>query len=196
LHDNINQILVTIKLYLELAMDDTKSKDDLIKRSAEKIMYCITEIRTLSKSLAPPSLNDYGLVEAITELIENIRLTKTFNIDLNIKLDSINKFDSLQQLYIYRIIQEQLNNIIKHADAKNVSVELLEKNDSIDLIIHDDGKGFNPKEKSGGIGLTNIQNRAELLNGSLEIISAPNEGCLLRVKITEKSYHTLMPDLL
>lgn len=159
-------------------------------------MYCINEIRTLSKSLAPPSLNDYGLVEAITELIENIRLTKTFNIDLNIKLDSINKFNNLQQLYIYRIIQEQLNNIIKHANASNVLVELLENSESVDLIIRDDGKGFNPKEKSNGIGLTNIQNRAELLNGSLQIISAPNKGCLLKVMIVENSYHVLMPDLL
>lgn len=196
LHDNINQILVTIKLYLELALDDFNLKDDLIKRSSEKIMYCINEIRTLSKSLAPPSLNEYGLVEAITELIENIRLTKTFNIDLNVKLDSINRFNSLQQLYIYRIIQEQLNNIIKHANARKVSVELIESYQFIDLIIHDDGKGFNPKEKSGGIGLTNIQNRAELLNGTLEIISAPNEGCLLKVRIAEKSYHNLMQDLL
>ena len=196
LHDNINQILVTIKLYLELALDDNRLKDDLIKRSSEKIMYCINEIRTLSKSLAPPSLNEYGLVEAITELIENIRLTKTFNIDLKVKLDSINQFNSLQQLYIYRIIQEQLNNIIKHANAKNVSVELIENFQSIDLIIRDDGKGFNPKEKSGGIGLTNIQNRAELLNGTLEIISAANEGCLLKVRIAEKTYHNLMQDLL
>ncbi|HKH59280.1 MAG TPA: response regulator [Flavitalea sp.] len=196
LHDNINQILVTIKLYLELALDDRNLKDDLIKRSSEKILYCINEIRTLSKSLAPPSLNEYGLVEAITELIENIRLTKTFNIDLKVKLDSINQFNSMQQLYIYRIIQEQLNNIIKHANAKKVSVELIEKYPFIDLIIHDDGKGFNPKEKSGGIGLTNIQNRAELLNGTLEILSAPNEGCLLKVRIAEKSYHNLMQDLL
>jgi two-component system sensor histidine kinase UhpB len=196
LHDNINQILVTIKLYLELALDDRSLKDDLIKRSSEKILYCINEIRTLSKSLAPPSLNEYGLVEAITELIENIRLTKTFNIDLKVKLDSINQFSSLQQLYIYRIIQEQLNNIIKHANAKKVSVELIENYPFIDLIIQDDGKGFNPKEKSGGIGLTNIQNRAELLNGTLEITSAPNEGCLLKVRIAEKTYHNLMQDLL
>lgn len=196
LHDNINQILVTIKLYLELALDDSRLKDDLIKRSSEKIMYCINEIRTLSKSLAPPSLNDYGLVEAITELIENIRLTKSFNIDLKVKLDSINQFNGLQQLYIYRIIQEQLNNIIKHAAAKNVWVELVENYRSIDLIIRDDGKGFNPKEKSGGIGLTNIQNRAELLNGTLEIISAKNEGCLLKVRIAEKTVHDLMPDLM
>ena len=196
LHDNINQILVTIKLYLELALDDSRLKDDLIKRSSEKIMYCINEIRTLSKSLAPPSLNDYGLVEAITELIENIRLTKSFNIDLKVKLDSINQFNGLQQLYIYRIIQEQLNNIIKHAAAKNVWVELVENYRSIDLIIRDDGKGFNPKEKSGGIGLTNIQNRAEQLNGTLEIISAKNEGCLLKVRIAEKTVHDLMPDLM
>ena len=168
----------------------------MIKRSSEKIMYCINEIRTLSKSLAPPSLNEYGLVEAISELIENIRLTKTFNIELKVKLDSINQFNSLQQLYIYRIIQEQLNNIIKHAHAKNVFVELVESYQTIDLIIRDDGRGFNPKEKSGGIGLTNIQNRAELLNGTLEIISEQNKGCTLKVRIAEKTIHNLMPDLM
>lgn len=196
LHDNINQILVTIKLYLELALDDRRLKDDMIRRSTEKIMYCISEIRTLSKSLAPPSLNEYGLVEAISELIENIRLTKTFNIDLTVKLDSINQFNSLQQLYIYRIIQEQLNNIIKHAHANNVSVELVENYQSIDLIIRDDGRGFNPKEKSVGIGLNNIQNRAELLNGTLEIISEHNKGCTLKVTIAEKTFHNLMPGLM
>jgi len=195
LHDNINQVLVTIKLYLELATDDPKLKDDLIKRSVERIMYCITEIRTLSKSLAPPSLNDHGLIEAITELVDNLRLTKTFNIDLNLKLESL-QFSNLQQLYIYRIIQEQLNNIIKHANAKNVWVELIENYHYVDLIIRDDGQGFNPKEKSSGIGLTNIQNRAELLNGTLEIISAVNDGCVLKVRIAEKSYQNLIPDLL
>ena len=196
LHDNINQILVTIKLYLGLALEDCTLKDDLIRRSSDKIMYCIDEIRTLSKSLAPPSLNEYGLVEAITDLIENIRLTKTFHINLKVKLDSIDQFNSLQQLYIYRIIQEQLNNIIKHANANNVLVELTENYEFVELVIQDDGKGFNPKEKSGGIGLTNIQNRAELLNGTLEIVSAPNEGCLLKVSISEKTYHNLMHDLL
>ena len=196
LHDNINQILVTIKLYLGLALEDCTLKDDLIRRSSEKIMYCIDEIRRLSKSLAPPSLNEYGLVEALTDLIENIRLTKTFHINLKVKLDSIDQFTGLQHLYIYRIIQEQLNNIIKHANAKNVIVELTENYECIELIIQDDGKGFNPKEKTGGIGLTNIQNRAELLNGTLEIISAPNEGCVLKVRISEKTYHNLMQDFL
>jgi two-component system, NarL family, sensor histidine kinase UhpB len=194
LHDNINQILVTIKLYLELALDDYRLKDDLIKRSSKKILYCINEIRTLSKSLAPPSLNDYGLVEAISELIENIRLTKTFDIEMDVRSESVRQFNGLQQLYIYRIIQEQLNNIIKHAHAKNVWVELVENCQSVDLVIRDDGKGFNPKEKSSGIGLTNIQNRAELLNGTLEIISAPGEGCLLKVGMAKKSVYHLLPE--
>jgi signal transduction histidine kinase len=82
---------------------------------------------------------------------------------------------------IFRILQEQTNNIIKYADAKNVIVTLKEENSKVYLSINDDGKGFNASVQSKGIGFVNIFNRVDAFGGEMELISSPGEGCSLRI---------------
>ena len=87
------------------------------------------------------------------------------------------------KLNIYRVIQEQINNIIKHADPKNVSVTVIAKNKIIYLTVTDDGKGFDMEKRRTGIGISNMMNRVESFNGKTEIVSSPGNGCRTTIEI-------------
>ena len=86
------------------------------------------------------------------------------------------------KLVIYRIIQEQLNNILKHAEACEVEVSLKNEDGQVELTIKDNGVGFDTTAKRTGIGLKNIRNRAQIYDGNVEIISSPGNGCTMKVK--------------
>jgi signal transduction histidine kinase len=95
----------------------------------------------------------------------------------------VKKLDNDQQLTLYRITQEQVNNILKHAMAKTVCISLNEEDEEAVLIISDDGMGFDITGKKQGIGLSNMKSRAELLNGRFFISSEPGLGCMLKVTL-------------
>ena len=92
-----------------------------------------------------------------------------------------------QKINVYRIIQEQLNNILKHAQASTVAIDLNKQREQIRLRVEDDGKGFDPRARRNGVGLSNIISRAELYNGKVEIDSAPGKGCRLEVILNSKA---------
>jgi signal transduction histidine kinase len=187
LHDNINQILSTTKLYLELAKSDNKERMHLIARSAENIHEAIHEIRNISRSLVPASIGDLGLLDSISDLVESVRTTRTIHVEFY----PVGKFDEKisdkEKLMLFRIIQEQVNNVLKHSGARNLIIELLleEAENRIELNITDDGKGFNPEKVKGkkGLGLSNIMSRADLFGGKVTIKSSPGQGCQLRVLV-------------
>ena len=182
LHDNINQLLTATKLYLDVAATQPLLKDEMIKRSTENLSLCMEEIRRLSSALVPPSIGFNSFSEIIIDLIQPIKLATTINIDYEVKGANKNILTTDQQLNVYRIIQEHLNNIIKHSKANNVLITLEQVKDHIDIRIKDDGQGFNVNARRKGIGFKNIQSRAELLNGKMNIISKMGEGCLLTVE--------------
>jgi PAS domain S-box-containing protein len=191
LHDNINQLLTAIKLYLNAASAQPSIKDEMIKRSIENLSKCIEEIRKLSSSLVPPSIDADSFTEVIKELAEPIKLATSLNIIYNIDNAKTTALTDLQQLNIYRIIQEHLNNILKHANAKNVSINMLHEDDQIILSIKDDGQGFDISARRHGIGFKNIQSRAELLNGKMKVLSKPGNGCLLVVNFPVNTIDSL-----
>ncbi len=181
LHDNISQVLTTTKLYLELAEANENIRLDLIEKSKNNLLNLINEVRALSKSLMPPILEDIGLEDAIYELVETYIVTQR----LNIKFHYSSGLDALAKdlkICLYRIVQEQLSNIARHAEAKNVIISLEANAPNINLVITDDGKGFNTTLIRKGIGINNIKNRIELYSGNLDIISSPGNGCTLRIK--------------
>ena len=186
LHDNINQILSTTKLYLELAKNDSSQRLNLINRSAGNIHTAIHEIRNISRSLVPSSIGDLGLQDSVTDLVESIRTTRTIHVEFY----PVGQFDEIindkTKLMLFRIIQEQVSNVLKHSGARNLIIELvLEESDhSIELNITDDGKGFIPSAVGKmGLGLSNITSRASLFGGKVTIQSEPGNGCKLRVQI-------------
>lgn len=184
LHDNINQVISSTKLYLEVVRNNPMENIELINRSIENLNMVVQENRKISKSLSPPSLGDVNLEDALEELIADINLTNKVKAQFNY-LGSFN--DKLiteeMRISIYRILQEQLNNILKHAEATEVNVDLTRQHNRLMLSIADNGKGFDPQQKRKGIGITNIINRTTLLHGSAEIESEPGKGCVLNIII-------------
>jgi PAS domain S-box-containing protein len=186
LHDNINQILSTTKLYLELAKNDNNQRLNLINRSAGNIHNAIHEIRNISRSLVPSSIGDLGLQDSIADLVESIRTTRTIHVEFYPMGEFDTRISDKAKLMLFRIIQEQVNNVLKHSGARNLIIELIlaEAERTIELSITDDGKGFNPeKVRKKGLGLSNITSRAELFGGKVTIQSASGRGCKLRVQI-------------
>lgn len=184
LHDNVNQVLTTTKLYLELAMSQPELKDDLLQKSQQNIMYVINEIRQLSRSLMNPSLGDLGLFASVNDLIEDIRATRKLKVYMQGDETLEHVLSGNLSLTIYRIIQEALNNAVKHAQASTVSVLMRQHNGRVEVTIKDDGTGFDPEVTKKGAGLKNIQNRVYLIDGTLQIWSAPGNGTTLRIQFT------------
>jgi two-component system sensor histidine kinase UhpB len=186
LHDNINQILTAVKLSLSLAIE-YKDNAPLISRCQKNVETVMEEIRKLSKELIlPGNLRELGLSSSIEDLMkQTLHLT-----GIQWKLAARNIDDTLlseeQKLAIYRIVQEQLNNILKHAEASSITIHLSTSHSKIHLKIADNGKGFNTGEQRNGIGITNIINRAELFNGKVTIDSSPGKGCTLEVVLNSK----------
>jgi PAS domain S-box-containing protein len=178
LHDNVNQVLTTVKLYIELCTNDMGNKE-LMQRSMSLLQACIDEIRSLSKQLSAPSLGKISLKDSVKDLVKTMTATGKTKIQLNTKAIKDIPVDKELHLAIYRILQEHLTNIMKHAEAKKVRIVINYLDDDIILKVSDDGKGFDPAHAANGIGIDNMTSRAESLGGKLTINSAPGLGCVL-----------------
>lgn len=184
LHDNVNQILASAKLYLSSALTTSDKKDEMMEESKKLIDSGIQEIRKLSKSLVPPSLGKSTLQESIEQLVDPVRIITDKKIETSLSLTDETILCNHLKITIYRIIQEQMNNIMKYADATLIRIILKQEKNTIWLVVSDNGKGFDVKAKRKGIGLTNITNRAEVYNGKVSIKSSPGNGCSLSVLFT------------
>jgi signal transduction histidine kinase len=183
LHDNVNQVLSTIKLYLEMAKTNTDLKDALIEKSIVNVNAVIDEIRRISTALMSYSISELGLVSSITELAENINMVKTIRVEVDVEEFNEGHLGDNQKIMFFRIVQEALNNIIKHSFATSVLIQIRELDNKIQLTVKDNGKGFDVNHTKKGIGVYNIQNRVSMFNGSLLLNSAPGKGCELKVEI-------------
>jgi PAS domain S-box-containing protein len=180
LHDNVNQILVGTKLYLEMARKDDKKGKELIKYSIELIQSSINEIRMLSTKNVTP-LKDIDLRQLLQVLTDELGKTTGINYTFVYEVPDQTMDDDLK-LNVYRIIQEQINNIIKHSGAANASISIHLADSRIIIVVADDGKGFDVNKKRKGIGISNMINRIESFNGEVHIRSSEGKGC--EVKIT------------
>jgi signal transduction histidine kinase len=186
LHDNVNQVLTTTKLYLDLAVANPELKDELIAKSSKNIINVITEIRKLSQSLMIPSLEELGLLDSIEDLVESINTTKKIHaVFVHEKIDET-ILNENQKLTLFRITQEALNNIIRHANATRTTIELSNNKKRVQLTIKDNGKGFDSFSTKKGAGLNNIRNRVYLLSGQLTINTHPGKGCTLVVELPHR----------
>ena len=181
LHDNVNQLLMSAKLFMNSAQTDPQKANEHIEKAITYQLMAVEEIRKLSKTLNTSLVKVIGLSRSIDDIIINMKafqqIETRFQYDQ--KLDKLLSDD--QKLMIFRILQEQTNNIIKYANAKNVLITLKEENSKISLSITDDGKGFDASVQSKGIGFINIYNRVDAFGGDMELISSPGNGCALRI---------------
>ena len=183
LHDNINQLLATVKMYIGIAKSKENLKDDLLESCYVYVNEAMEEIRKLSHSLVAPSLGDMGLQEALQELAQEINFTTGLQIQLINEINTGQIIDDKKELMLYRIVQEQMNNISKYANAKLIVIQLKSENDNLYLSIADNGIGFDTKKKAKGIGLKNIKSRVEFYSGKMNITSSPGQGCKLELTI-------------
>lgn len=181
LHDNVNQILASAKLFLSSPFLEGDEREKFTSKAAEQIHMAIEEIRKLSKSLVLPSTSDLGIIETINDMIGDIKWAQKIDISFHHAGIDESKLDTGLKLTIYRIVQEQMNNILKHAGATRIGISLKEGNKKFILTITDNGKGFDPAMRRKGIGLNNIINRADVFNGKVDIQSAPGKGSMVRV---------------
>ena len=183
LHDNVNQVLTTVKLYTEIVRDGVENPADFLNKSMQLLQNSINEIRSLSKRLSAPTLGKIRLVESVKELIDAVAATRRFSVRLHTSVITSLEVSQEVHLAVYRILQEHLTNVLKHAGASNVTVTLDRLRGCIHLRVTDDGKGFDPLVKHNGIGIANMITRAESLNGTLSIRSTPGKGCELEASI-------------
>ena len=182
LHDDIGQLLTATKFRLEALPNTNPEVDEQLENVKELITYTIKEVRTITKNLSTKVLEQHGLEAAIKEVCKPFYDPENLQINIEYKLG--NATDNKLQLAIYRIVQEAINNIIKHASASLISIKVLERKDHIFLQICDNGLGFDLTKENPmrGNGLSNIRERTYLFNGIFEIKSAVNEGTVITCK--------------
>lgn len=183
LHDSLGQVLLSIKMRIQRAKGKTDNDDTIIFETNQMLAETVQEVRNISNDLMPSVLVSYGLQGCLRNLCDT--LLSASGIRANLETNIENLLPSKTQIYLYRIIQEAINNITKHSGATRVDISLLKSGSDITLVIVDDGIGFDePTSQSGkGQGLINIKERAALLNGTCKIESEIGKGTTIFVTI-------------
>jgi PAS domain S-box-containing protein len=189
LHDNVNQILGASKLYIEAAKTNIPNRQMYLNKSSEYIVKAIEEIRKISKILIPPGMHNIGLVDGIKNLLKELEAIHP--IKFNFKEENIDEeeIDKKMQLNIFRIVQEQITNILKHSKADKAYIYLSRQEDGIELLIKDNGIGYDTSGMRKGVGITNIISRAGIYKGKVTITSKPDKGYALKVLLALKALH-------
>lgn len=183
LHDNINQLLVSAHLHLGICKMNAVNSVACLEKAAELINTSIKEIRTLSHTLIAPILQENNFAYVVKDLAIELHTTTGIIVDCQLQLPEESKIPDKLKLNLYRIIQEQLHNIVKYAKAKNVTIKIKQADSWIALKIADDGLGFDPSQKSKGVGFLNMHTRVSEYNGEMKMIAAPKQGCTIEIMI-------------
>lgn len=188
LHDGVGQLMTVVKLRLEELNDNPELKEEL----KGLINEIIGEIRRISYNVMPAALVDFGLEAALKGLVENTRKYSNINFDFEYIKETEQRLNFEYSIAIYRIVQEALNNILKHAEATEVYLHVEKRHDEIYLYIKDNGKGFDFTEITGneGFGLRSMKERVALLSGRMELKSAKGKGTGIEVfvPVSDKSF--------
>ncbi|MEP0984110.1 ATP-binding protein [Ekhidna sp.] len=182
LHDGLGPILTTLRLDIQSTSINQKLKQQLLK----KLDYTIQEVRNMSNNLMPSVLKDFGVGEAITNMVKEIDGSSAVSIRFkhDIPLDAV--LEDQIQISIYRIVQEAINNSLKHSNATDIKLSLTYFEDHLDLFISDNGQGFDVNELGSGNGIRNMKERVKLLSGSISIQSS-SRGTTIEIEIPNNS---------
>ena len=180
LHDNVNQLLMSAKLHICVAKTKSEGETELLDKANQYLLMAVEEIRSLSKKLNTTVITSIGLLKSIADIGSTMMLLKNIQLHTYISEETVAKMSTDQQMMVYRILQEQSNNILKYADTNEAIISLKQVHNNFELIISDNGQGFDKnEEKANGIGFINIFNRVDAYNGKAEIITSPGNGCTL-----------------
>ena len=181
LHDNVNQLLGATKLYIDMARKNEECKDEMLITASGYTLNAIEEIRKLSKTLITPLIKEIGLVDSIKDIIDELMLVHPIRIILTTNNFLEEGLDDKFKLNVFRIVQEQINNVLKHAAARTININIENNLDKLLLSITDNGIGFNTTQRKTGVGITNIKSRSELFNGIVQLTSSPGKGTSLSI---------------
>ena len=177
LHDGVGQMLAATRRSITTLQTAGGLPDEQTDATLSLIDESIREVRQLSHDMMPPSLRNKSLVQALTELAERMRASMP-----GIHTEWVDTgdlaLDKTQTLMLYRTVQEILSNVLRHAAAGNVHIEMVNHGDELNILIYDDGKGFDPAAigDGGGLGLKNIRSRVAYIGGKLELDTTPGKG--------------------
>lgn len=177
LHDGFGQLISALRLNISRLneTDNIQNKFGVVEKSESILKEMHTEIRNIAFNLMPATLIQYGLKEAIREFAQRINSSGKVQIDIDIHgLEE--RLDELQEISLYRVIQEWINNILKYAEAQKIQIQLVKHENEISVMIEDDGMGFDQKllKNSKGNGWRNIQSLLNHINASLDLDTSPN----------------------
>ncbi|TBR07258.1 MAG: sensor histidine kinase [Lysobacter sp.] len=184
LHDGIGQNLTALKHRLAQVRDALPHGDPLHGRLDDAVSLCVDTLedtRELSRLLRPTILDDLGLEPALRWLGRSIG--ESAGIAIAVEIEALPTLDGERQTLLFRIAQEALNNIAKHAQAHSVLLRLVERDGRLQLQVVDDGIGFDPSVRAQGSGLSGMRERLRLFQGTLEVHSAPGDGTRLRAVV-------------
>ncbi|MBN2175713.1 MAG: HAMP domain-containing protein [Bacteroidales bacterium] len=188
LHDGLGQSLIALKLRLEsIDLKDACSSGKTLKNVKQSFDDTINEIRRISNDLMPAVLLEFGLITTLKNICESI--SENSGIDLRCSYSGkFNDLDNRTTIYLFRIIQEALNNIVKHAGASRAEVSLERADKLIKATISDNGIGLpqNERVKHTGNGIPNMRERVRLLHGKINIESENGKGIIIRIEIPVK----------
>ncbi|MEI9947147.1 MAG: PAS domain-containing protein [Chitinophagaceae bacterium] len=176
IHDNLGQVMIVAKMYMQMVQKSEENRDVNISKALGYIQEVIDVIRKISKTLIIPPSHIIGLLNNIRILITDVMAVHSIKIELHETSIVESELPHELQVNIFRIIQEQVNNILKHSAASRASIELRKHKDQIVLSIKDNGKGCEEKKEKKGVGIINIKSRVELFHGIVSIHSQPGKG--------------------
>jgi len=192
LHDSLGQNLLIIKnraLMGDKISSDHQSAREQFAEINASASEAIDEVRTIAYNLRPYHLDRLGLTATLEDMIERVSTASGIQVQADIApLDDL--FSKEAEISLYRIVQETLNNIVKHAEATVAEVEITRSAQSVSLMVHDNGRGFNPARATGpdatrvGFGLTGIAERVRMLGGTQEIESALGQGTTVMIRLS------------
>ncbi len=177
LHDGLGGLLSTVKAHFSNIQSEIQKieKINVYNRANELVDEACDEVRRISHNLMPGALRLEGLNTAVEHLGEEMSAAHSFTV----RVESIGmktRMEESKEVFVFRIIQEALNNIIKHAEATDVLIQLSETDEEYHFIVEDDGKGFDPLQIESGLGLKSIQSRVDFLKGSLDVDTKEGVG--------------------
>lgn len=184
IHDNIGQALSFVKLNINTV--DIHNPEDARQKlleSKNQLSKTIQDLRDLAKSLNPDFIGELGLTGAIEQQLQLLQKTGAYKTFISIRGKEVK--NQQQDLVVFRIVQELLNNIVKHAEATDIDVAVVYDTDKLVVIVKDNGKGFNTINDTAtkGLGLANMRNRMKIINGHININSAPGSGTTVMIEL-------------
>ncbi len=184
LHDVIGTQLNIINLNLfrlQRKREQAEIFETTFQEVHELLNETITTTRKISHELLPSVLDKFGIVEAIIELCDNFTDT-TIDLEFNYEKDD-SEIPKTVELNVFRVLQELINNAMRHGEATQIFIDLKVENNQMELKVVDNGKGFDPELKKKGLGISNINSRLEMIHGKMDIESKLNEGAKFCIKI-------------